>query len=224
MENGKELEVLQKEVTDVETRIGSLVIVTKEDYQNAINFGNKIKEVKQGWIAYWKDTKELAHSAWKNVVAKEKEKVDVCDKALKLVNDKTLAWEEEANRIKIEEERRLNAEEEERKRREREAAIKAAEKLKTPELKAARLEEAEQIQHTEIILEKPTYGVVGAITKTTWKGEVTDISMLIAAAKPGTVAAGLLEVNEKALRSLAISTKGRVTVPGVKFTEVKFRG
>ncbi len=224
MANENELEVLQKEVANVESRIGSLQIVTKEDYQNAINFGNKVKEVKRDWIAYWKDTKESAHTTWKNIVAKEKEKVDICDKALKLVNDKTLAWEEEANRKTREEEARINAEAQEKARREKEAAIKAAEKLKTPELKAARLEEAEQIQPPEIILEKPTHGVVGAITKTTWKGEVVDMSSLIAAAKPGTVAAGFLEVNEKAVRAFAVSTKGKVTVPGVKFTEVKFRG
>lgn len=224
MESGRELEVLQKEITDMVVRVESLPCVTKEDYQNAINFGNKIKEYKKDWVAYWEKPKASSYAAWKDIVAKEKEKTDICDKALAAVNKKTLAWEDEENRKIAEEQRRLNAEAEEKSRREREAAIKAAEKLKTPELKAARLEEAEQIQPPEIVLEKPTYGVVGAITKTTWKGEVTDMAALIAAAGPGTIAASFLEVNEKAVRSHAVNTKGKVPVAGVKFTEVKFRG
>jgi hypothetical protein len=47
------------------------------------------------------------------------------------------------------------------------------------------------------------------------------MAALIAAAQPGTTAASLLMVNEKALRAFAISTKGKVAVPGVKFTEVE---
>ena len=222
MEN--EIEVVRQEITDIEARIGSLVLVTKDDYQGAINFGNQIKAAKRKWVAYWEKPKAKSYAAWKEIVGMEKEKTDICDKALKMVNDKTLAWEAEANRKIKEEEARINAAAQEKARREQEAAIKAAEKLKTPELKAARMAEAEQIRAPEIILEKPTFGVEGAITKTTWKGEVVDMAALIAAAQPGTVAAGFLEVDEQAVRRFAVSTKGKVTVPGVKFVEVKFRG
>jgi len=53
----------------------------------------------------------------------------------------------------------------------------------------------------------------------TWKAVLVDMSTLIAEAKPGTVAATLLEFNQAAANRLAVGTRGGVTVPGVRFYE-----
>jgi len=113
----------------------------------------------------------------------------------------------------------LQAISDEKARKEKERLEKEAGKLKTPELKQARLEEAAEVVAPVITVASPVIDVNGASSRRIWKGDVTDIAALIAAAVPGSVAASFLQVNQKAVDSFSRSTKGTVAVAGVRFYE-----
>jgi Skp family chaperone for outer membrane proteins len=221
MANEKELEVVRSEAANVVQWANQLVVSTVEDYKGVVARLQDIKAIRSKWVAYWAPLKEKAHGAWKEIVQKEKEGTDVCDNAERTAKNKALAWKQEADRKAAEEQRKLQAVADEKARKERERLEKAAEKLKTPELKEARLEEAATVEAPVITVAPPTLDIAGQSSRKTWKGEVVDMAALIAAAGPGTVAASFLQVNEKTLRAFAISTKGKVAVAGVKFTEVE---
>ena len=220
MTNEKEMEVVRKEVVGFVQQAQGLTVVTKEDYQLAVLLRNRIKEARGRWVSYWKPVKDSAYATWKGLCAKENEGTVVCDNAVQVVDGKALPWKAEADRKIAEEQARIQAIASEKARRERERLEKEAEKLKSPELKAARLEQAAAVVDPVISLESATAGVEGGGTRKLWQGTVVDMAALIAAAGPGTVAASFLEVNEKAVRAFAVSTKGKVAVSGVEFKEV----
>jgi hypothetical protein len=221
MSNEKELEVVRTEAANVVQWANQLVVATVEDYKAVVVRLQDIKAGRIRWVKLWEKSKANTYAAWKGVVADEKVGLDVFDNAERTAKNKALAWKQEADRKAAEEQRRLQAIADEKARKERERLEKAAEKLKTPELKEARLEEAATVEAPVITVAPPTLDIAGQSSRKTWKGEVVDMAALIAAAQPGTIAASFLEVNEKTLRAFAISTKGKVPVAGVEFKEVE---
>lgn len=213
---------IKEEARGIEAWANALEVKTLGDYQQAVAELGRIKATRARIVEYWAGAKSAAFSAWKQVVAKEKQMTDICDKAAEVVNRKALTWKQAAQRQAAEEAARLQAEADEAARRERERLEKQATKLKTPEKAAERLAEAEMVSAPVITAADPTAGVKGVASRTTWKGDVTDLpALLAAAAVPGSVAAGLVMANQKAIDGLARATKGVVSVPGVRFYEVE---
>jgi hypothetical protein len=224
MEGGKmsnEVEVVQAEATGIMAWAEGLKVQSRDDYQGAIAELGRIKATRAKIVEYWAGAKAAAYSAWKQVVAKEKQMTDICDKAERMVKDKALAWKGVADRLAAKEAAKAQAIADEKARRERERLEREAAKLKTPEKVAERLAEAEMVQAPVVAAADPTAGVQGAATRKTWKGEVTDLAALLQAAVPGSVAAGLVMANQKAIDGLARATKGVVSVPGVRFYAVE---
>ncbi len=217
----EQMEVVQAEATGIMAWAEGLKVQSRDDYQGAIAELGRIKATRAKIVEYWAGAKAAAYSAWKQVVAKEKQMTDICDRAERVVKDKALAWKGVADRLAAKEAAKAQAIADEKARRERERLEREAAKLKTPEKVAERLAEAEMVQAPVVAAADPTAGVQGAATRTTWKAELTDLAALIAAAQPGSVAASLLAFNQKAADAFARSTKGAVSVPGVKFTPVQ---
>ena len=217
MEN--EIEVVRAEAAGVLQWADGLVVATVEDYKAVVVRLQDIKAIRNKWIAYWASPKEQTYGAWKSIVAKEKEGLKICDSAEKMAKGKALNWKAEQDRKAAEEQRKLQAISDEKARKEKERLEKEAGKLKTPELKQARLEEAAEVVAPVITVASPVADVNGASSRRIWKGDVTNIAALIAAAVPGSVAASFLQVNQKAVDSFSRSTKGTVAVAGVRFYE-----
>lgn len=218
----KGIEVVQREAAGIMAWAEGLTVASREDYQVAIAEVGRIKATRARIVEYWAGAKSAAFSAWKQVVAKEKQMTDICDKAAEVVNRKALTWKQAAQRQAAEEAARLQAEADEAARRERSRLEKEAARLKTPEKQAERLAEAEMVSAPVITAADPTAGVKGVASRTTWKGDVTDLpALLAAAAVPGSVAAGLVQPNQKAIDGLARATKGVVSVPGVRFYAIE---
>ncbi len=218
MEN--EIEVVRTEAAGIADWANRLVVQTKDDYQAAVGRLQEIKAIRKRWTDYWAPVKASAHEAWKGIVAKEKAGTDICDRAEQTAKTKALAWAQAEQEKQAAEQRKLQAQADEAARRERERLEREAAKLKTPEKIQERLEQAAAVQAPVITLQTPTAGVKGASTRTTWKARVVDMSALIAAATPGSVAASLLAVNQSAADAFARSTKGAVPVPGIEFYPV----
>lgn len=219
MESERGVEVIRQEASGILLWADSLVVNTLEDYKGAIARLQDIKAVRSKWVAYWLPLKSKAHAAWKEVVAREADGLRICDDAERMAKVKAITWKQGQDRKAEEERIRLQAKADEDARREKERLEREAEKLKTPELKEARLEEAAGIQAPVITIASPVADVEGASARKTWKAELVDMDALIAAASPGSVAASFLQFNEQAANNFARSTKGKVEVAGIRFFE-----
>jgi hypothetical protein len=144
--------------------------------------------------------------------------------ALRTADDaqKTLAlgYDQERERIRLDEQRRLQAIADETARKERERLEKKAETIKTPERREAILEEAAAIVAPVVTVaaeEKPK----GESTRKLWRARLTDKAALIQAAAQGNeIAATCLTFDQKAANTMATGTKGAVPCPGIKWYDV----
>jgi hypothetical protein len=198
-----------------------LAVRTKDDADRAMTRLSELKGIRAKWVAYWKPLKEAAKAAHSAICGKENEGTAIIDQAETAVKGKVLAWQQ-AERAKAEEaQRKAQAEADEAARRERERLEKEAARLKTPEKKQERLEQAAAVAAPVVTVAAPVVTAAGTSTRSTFKAECVDLPALIAAAVPGSVAASFLVFDQKAADAFARATKGKTPVAGVRFREVE---
>jgi hypothetical protein len=212
------IEIVKQEASKIMNWANGLVVSNAEEYRLALEKVKEIKAARNRWISCWADLKAKTYSAWKEVVGNEKAGTDILDKAEEIAKQKADTWLQEEEGKAQEEQRRLQAIADENARKERERLEKQASKLKTPELKEERMAQAEMVEAPVIKVETPQ-AVEGASVRKTWKARLVDMDALIASATPGSVAASLLQFNERAANSFASSTKGNVKINGVECYE-----
>ena len=212
-----------KRISKCEAWATELVVSTPEQHSKARSDVKSIKLLKNGIVKFFEKSKDLAYASWKEICGQEKGFTDKLDAAERIAKDKIMRYEiaEEEKRLAME--RKLQAEADEKARKETErlaaraAKAEASGKLEKAEALA---EQAEAVVPVAIKVESKL-DTKGSSIKTTWKGEVVSLMELTAAAVPGSVAASFLMVNQKMVDAFARSTKGQVTVPGIKFVEEK---
>jgi hypothetical protein len=100
---------------------------------------------------------------------------------------------------------------------ERKRAMAAAAKLKTPELREARIEAAQEIAAPVVQVAPAVAKAAGEATVTRWKAELVSLPDLIRAAAGGNqAAASMLAYDSAAGNGFARGTKGAVQVPGLR--------
>jgi hypothetical protein len=223
-----EAEITVTEPTEATTAIGkmevwagSLVIQNQEQRDfavQAVKGAAKWRKTISEWFA---DSKTKAHAAWKAIVAQETgltSRIDAAERKAKAV---IMAWDAEQERIRREEQARLQAIADAEARREAERLRKEAERLKTPELKAERLEMAEAVVSVAVQVAAPVK-VAGEVTSTVWRAELTSIEALVKAAANGNkLALSFLEFNQATANKCATANRDAVPVPGVAFIAKK---
>ena len=215
MEN-KGIEVVKKEAGRMKLWAEGLAIRNEGDYKLAFAVIKQIKTIRKQWVEYWKPIRDNAYKSWKGIKTKENEGTDLCDTAEGIAKDKAGKWRAKQEAIAEEQRRKLQAEADRRARIERERLEKEAEKLKTPELKEQRLEEAAAVIAPEVKVNAPAK-VEGVSVRKSWKAKLVNMGELIEDARPGSVASTLVGFNQMEADAFARSTKGNVKVPGVEF-------
>ena len=188
-----------------------ITITTAADHERAIVALQGWASMRKGIVEWFRDTKTKAKAAHQAVCDQESSLLKRGDKAREIVQPKILAWEADQEAIRRKEQARLQAIKDAETERERMRLEKAAAKLKTPELREQRLEEAAALVAPAVPV-APVEKVAGASGTSTWKAEVIDMAAL---PKEWCLP------NQKALDAHARSTKGQIHIPGVRFTEVK---
>lgn len=216
MAEKNEVEIVKKEAAAITVWANNLTVASNEDYKNAYAQIAVIKNVRKRWSDYWLPLRDKAYATYKEVLGRLQEGTKTCDAAERRAKKIADDWRYEQERKAEEEQRRLQAIADEKARREKERLEKEAAKLKTPEKKAERLEQAAEVIAPTITVAKPVE-VKGVSVRITTKARLVDMSALIAAATPGSTAASLLEFNERAANAFARSTKGKVAIPGIEF-------
>jgi len=215
-EENKGIEVVKHEASLTLMWAEELEVRNESDYKSVFEVVKQIKVIRNKWLGYWGKIKKDAYNTWKDIKEKENEVVKICDETERMAKDKAGSWRAKQEAIAEEQRRKLQAEADRRARIERERLEKEAEKLKTPELKEQRLEEAAAVIAPEVKVESPAK-VEGVSVRKSWKAKLVNMGELILNAKPGSVASTLVGFNQMEADAFARSTKGNVKVPGVEF-------
>ena len=113
MENeNKEILVLEQNTNSIVEQINGIVINDQETYENAVSIAKKIKEANNQVKEYWKEPKEAAAKAHKDICAKEKLMLEPLKQAESILKNKLVTYTEEQKRKAAEEERRIREEQE----------------------------------------------------------------------------------------------------------------
>lgn len=206
-----------QELAPLVERARACVIRGQADRDVAMAFLSDIKAAQKRIGALCEPVCKAAKAAWDQAVKQRKGLLAPFEDAESVVKGKVLSYDQERERKRQAEVARLQAEADAKAAAERERALKAAERLKTPELREQRIAEAEAIAAPAIELAPAVERSAGESTRTVWRAELTDMAALVAAAAGGnTVALSLLAFDDTAAQRLATATRGVVAVPGVR--------
>jgi hypothetical protein len=205
-----EVQVIKAEVATVVEAARSLQITTPVQYTGAADFLKGLKAAQKHVVGHFEKMKAATYAAWKSVTKEESDMLTPLTEAEVLVKRGMLAFQQEQENIRQAEQRRLQAAADETARKERERLEKEAAKLKTPELREARLEHAAAVIAPVVQVAAVTPVIAGQSVRKTWKARVVNSDA---------VPRAWLMVNEKSLAAFAVATKGAVKVDGVEFYE-----
>jgi len=206
-------------IEKLEKWASSIEVTTPEERKFASTIMADVRKTKRQIKDWFADSKAKAHAAWKAVVAQEKTLTDRCDTVEKAVTRELRRYDAAVEQKRREEQARLQAEAEEKARKERERLEKQAAKLKTPEKKQERMEQAAAIVAPVVQIETPDEKADGEQVRMVWKAECEDIGQVIrsAAASEHAVGRSVLKFDQTAANKLAAATKGSMQIPGVRF-------
>ena len=140
---------------------------------------------------------------------------DPLDKCKRAIRGAVLTYQQEQQRKAAELQRKLQAEADERARKEQARLEAQAAKLKTPELREARMEQAAQVVAPVVTIPVQQF----TKTRKVWKVTDLDMAAFLAAAATNPMLHGYVEIKVTALeRSKAANLM--LAVPGVTFEQV----
>jgi len=184
-----------------------LKITSEDERAQAIDIARKVKASAAKHVAQLADVKSKSHAAWKAICDLETAVTKPSKTIEDFVKEAANEWDAEQQLIRDEAARLAQAQAEELARKERERLEKQAAKLKTPELREARLEQAAAVVAV-IPPAAPAPERKAESTAVIWYADVTD---------PALVPREYMVPDQKALDALAKATKGKLTLAGVAF-------
>ena len=210
MEN-KAVVVIEKRTQDLTKQATSIVISTQDHYEKANEFLRAVKGLQKEIHSTFDPIVEAAHRTHKEATSKRKEHLDPVIGAEGIVKDKMIAYSDEQERLRQEEQRKIDAKariEEEKKRKELEERAKKW-AAKGNEVKAEALQEqAEEIEVVAPVIAPKVEKVAGVIYSKTYSVDTADINQ---------VPREYLLINFPALNKRAQASKGMAKVTGVTF-------
>ena len=115
---------IEKKAMDIESQAAAIVVTNHEEEQAAVDFLKGLKVLRKEVEGTFGPIKEKAHAAWKEAVAQEKKHLEPLDAAEKQVKGVVIAYQNEQDRLRREEQARL----EEQARKDQQKRIDAAAK------------------------------------------------------------------------------------------------
>lgn len=204
---------IETQAIALKTEAESFAVVDQETYNQANEFGRRIKQSMKMIDLYCDPVIEAAHKAHKAACDQKKSLYAPFEAAKKIVDAKQIAWYR-AEQARAAEERRKAEEEARRKAEEEQLAA------------AEMLQKEGMTQAAEAVLEMPTVvpkvAVVepvkagGESYREIWSAEVVDLMTLVKAVAAGLQPLAYLEANMSTLNKAAGMFKGTVQIPGVR--------
>jgi hypothetical protein len=202
---------VKEQATTLEQQAQAYQIATNEDYSEAAEFLKRVKGAESEVKAYWKPAKDAAAKAHKEICAKEKAMLSICESAEQTLKQKMLAYS-----TKIEAERRA-AEEQARKAAQEESdrlLAEAAKAEKSGDTMQAdtNMTMAEQVDSMQPSIRVDAPKAQGVCRKKVWKVRVSDAKSV----PPYIAGICIRPVNERALLQLH-RLNPKIKVDGIEF-------
>lgn len=206
----KELEIKEKSATIYELS-QEIHIQNQDDLKDVIEILHGVKQHREKIIEYWKTAKKSAQKAYKEIVSKEKEMLEICNKAEMNLKNEILIYKSfrEKKAIKISDEAEKYRQEEVDKLLNE--SIKA-EQNGDKETAEAKLRQAEMIENLEKYTAKVFQKQDGITTQKRWQVRITD-NESVPAFWDGIE---IREINTKKLLEIR-KENPNVKIPGVEF-------
>ena len=195
-----------KQIDQLEAWAGSVVVRSDAERAEVMEIVRGAKAQRKTLDEFFDPGIKKAHELHKGLVAQKKQFTDRLDRAEAAGKAAMTRYDAEQERIREAERRRLQAIADEEARKERERLEKEASRLKTPELREARLEAAAAVVAPTVQI-APIVKTEGEASRKLWKARVVDINQ---------VPREYMVVNQQALDAMARATKGAVAIPGVE--------
>lgn len=201
-----EVVVIPKELSEWQAWSRKLAITTQEQRSQAIAIIKEAKTRAADAIEKTEASVKTAYAAWKAACALRDsvtgplKEIETCIKAA--VN----RYDAEQERIRLAEQARLQALADEQARKERDRLEKAAERLKTPELKEARLAEAASIV-APVVAVPVAQKQEGESKQKAWKFRIID---------PALIPRDYWMIDEKKIGDVVRATKGSSPIAGIE--------
>jgi hypothetical protein len=206
----EQTDTIKAEVAEVVTTAKAMQVSTPGQYQGAADFLKAIKAAQQKVTAHYAPMKEAAHKAHKAITTQEAESMKPLTDAEGAIKRAMLAYQQEQEAIRQQEQRRLQAEADAAAKAEQDRLLKLAASRKT-EAKQEEYREAAAAVVAPVVHVAPVVPVVaGQSIRKTWKARVVDVAL---------VPREWMTPNMAALESFAKATKGAVPVAGVEMYE-----
>lgn len=204
---------IEHSVTDIMVTVNSIAVTDDIEYAKVKEFGLALKDLKKQVGDLLDEPCAKAHEAHKSLTAKRKSLLDPIKAGLDIVSKKLGEYEAEQEREAKRQAQALSQMETEARRKEAELyAEQLLDQGHTAEA-AAQLRHAENLP--EAVVEVETHrpeAAKGGTTRTTWKFDITDESLL---------PREFLMPDDKAIRAYINAKKDRAQIPGVRIWSEK---
>jgi hypothetical protein len=200
---------VEAEVLPVARQAQALVVRNSEEHLACVDYLKLNKAAQKRVHDVLDPIVEAAHSAHKAATALRNRILDPILAGERQAKQVDRDWQLAEEEKRLAEQRALQAKADAQAAAERARLEKDAAKLKTPELKAARMEQAAAIVAPVVHVER-TVESAGTTIKKTWKCRVVDAAL---------VPREWMTVNQQALDAFARATKGAMPVAGCEMYE-----
>ncbi len=205
---------IKKKSSDIQNFSENAVVQNRSDLEDALEMLKTIKKHKTMITDYWKEAKESAKKTYQNIVSKERQMLDICERCETELKDKVLKYDmlkksyenkllRKANRDKFVEVQKLLEEAEALQRKG--DLPKAEEKFKL----------AKKLNNMKISFDKEKY-LKGLLFQERTKCEIIDNSLVPTFFK----GIELREVNTKKILEIKHENP-EIDIPGIKFYKEK---
>ena len=211
------IEVVEQQALSVPEQAKAIIVTNNDQFAKGEEFLAICKALENEIHKAWDETVELAHAAHKSAVAKRKGFLDPLEEGRRLVKQKMIAYQDEQERIRREEQRK--ADEEARKRAEQDAldAALAAEKEGDKETAEAIIQEPVYVPPVFVPKVAPAASRLSA-GRSVWSGECVNLMALVKAVAEGKQPLSYLEASKTVL-GVAAKMKAACNIPGVRAVE-----
>lgn len=206
------VEVIKAEINPVLMNAAAMTVTTPAEYTVASDFLKTVKAAQKKVTDFFAPMKQKAHEAHKAITSQETATLKPLLDAEAALKRNMLTFYQAQERIRLEAQRKAQEEADRQAAAERARLEREAARLKTPELKAERLEMAAAVVSPVVTVASAAPVIAGQSIRKTYKANVIDVDA---------VPREWMVVNLDALNAFARSTKGAVKVAGVEFVEVE---
>lgn len=210
-----DMKLVETEALTLAQEAYQVQISDQESYDNAMAFLEGVRHFLRRMDAIFDPIIQKANQTHKEAIAQKKKVVKPAIDAELIVTQRKVRFDQDQQRAQLDEQRRREAE---AKREREEMLLNAAEHAET---------QGAPRETVDAILEQPDTAPPPAAppmhridkrvyTRDVWKGEITDMKALIAAAASGKAPPTVLQGNQMVINALAKSLRDTMDIPGLR--------